>query len=43
MSEIDQMDILGFLKIRAWNAQRVKAKKEPRRQYIDEVWGNLKP
>ena len=43
MSEIDSMDMLGFLRIRAWKAGQEKKKKEPRRAYIDEVWGNLKP
>lgn len=38
MGEIDGMDIAGFLKVRAWEAQREKKKKEPRRAYIDEVW-----
>lgn len=43
MTEIDQMDMLGFLKLRAWNARREKTKKEPKQAYIDEVWANLKP
>ncbi len=43
MTEIDRMDMPGFLKLRAWNARRETAKKEPRRAYIDEVWSNLKP
>ena len=43
MTEIDQMDMLGFLRLRAWDAQREKKKKEPRRAYIDQVWSNLKP
>ena len=43
MKEIDEMDMLGFLKVRAWNAQKEKKEKKPRRAYIDEVWGNLKP
>lgn len=38
MREIDEMDILGFLHIRAWNANKEKKNKEPRRCYIDEVW-----
>lgn len=42
MQEIDSMDMLGFLYIRAWNAKREKKKKEPGRAYIDEAWGNLK-
>ena len=43
MSEIDSMDMLGFLGVRAWNALKEKKKKEPRRMFIDEVWGNLTP
>ncbi len=43
MKEIDEMDMLGFLRIRAWNAQKEKKKKEPRRRYIDEVWPDMKP
>ena len=36
MSEIDSMDMLGFLGVRAWNARKEKKKKEPRRAFIDE-------
>ena len=43
MDEIDRMDMLGFLKIRAWNAKREQEKKVPRQRYIDEVWTELKP
>lgn len=43
MAEIDSMDMLGFLTVRAWKANQEKKKKEPRRAFIDEVWGNLKP
>ena len=32
MADIDGMDMLGYLKVRAWKAK-----------YIDEVWGNMKP
>ncbi len=42
MQEIDQMDMLGFLKIRAWNARKEQKKKGPKHAYIDEVWPNLK-
>lgn len=42
MAEIDSMDILGFLKIRAWHAGYENKKKQPRKKYIDEVWPNLK-
>ena len=43
MNEIDSMDMLGFLGVRAWNARKEKKKKEPRRAFIDEGWGNLTP
>lgn len=42
MDEIDRMDMPGFLRIRAWNAQREKKKLEPKPRYIDEVWPDLK-
>lgn len=42
MHEIDEMDMLGFLKLRAWNARKEKEKKAPRRAFIDEVWPDLK-
>lgn len=42
MNEIDSMDMLGFLRIRAWNARKEQKKKEPRRLCIDEAWPNLK-
>ena len=43
MAEIDQTDLLGFLRIRAWNARRELDKKEPRPRPIDEVWPNVAP
>ena len=43
MHEIDNMDMLGFLRVRAWNAQREKKKKQPQCRCIDEVWSQLKP
>lgn len=43
MCEIDSMDMLGFLKIRAWNAKKEKVKKQPKKAYIDQVWTSLKP
>ena len=43
MAEIDQMDMLGFLKIRAWNAKREQKKKEPKHAFIDEVWASVQP
>ncbi len=42
MKEIDEMDMLGFLAMRAWDAGREQKKKEPRRAFIDEVWPTLK-
>lgn len=38
MNEIDGMDMLGYLKIRAWEARKEKKASEPRKMYIDEVW-----
>lgn len=34
MNEIDSMDMLGFLGVRAWNARKEKKKKEPRRAFM---------
>ena len=38
MKEIDEMDMLGFLRLRAWDARREQEKKKPRQRFIDEVW-----
>lgn len=43
MQEIDNMDMLGFLKIRAWDAGQEQKKKEPKQAYIDQVWTHLTP
>ena len=43
MREIDDMDLLGFLRIRAWNAKNKREKQKPRRATIDTVWPGLKP
>ncbi len=43
MAEIDQSDLLGFLRIRAWNARLEQKKKKPQPRAIDEVWPNLAP
>ncbi len=43
MQEIDSMDMLGFLRIRAWNARKAKKKAAPKPGYIDTVWPSLKP
>ena len=38
------MDMLGFLRLRAWDATREQEKKKPRQRFIDEVnWPGLKP
>ena len=43
MIDIDEMDMLGYFRLRAWKAQHEHEKKAPRRRYIDEVWTNMKP
>ena len=43
MREIDEMDMLGFLRLRAWDAHREQEKKKPRYRFIDEVWPGVKP
>ncbi len=43
MKEIDEMDMLGFLRLRAWDARREQEKKRPRQRFIDEVWPGVKP
>ena len=43
MKEIDKMDPLGFLRLRAWDVQREQGKKKPRHACMDEVWGSVKP
>jgi hypothetical protein len=36
------MDMLGFLKVRAWKAKQLKEESAPRHAFIDEVWKTLK-
>ena len=43
MNEIDQMDMLGFLRIRAWDAQREQQRLEPKNAFIDEIWPAMNP
>ena len=43
MKDIDEMDMPGYLRMRAWKATREKQAKAPVRRYIDDVWPNLKP
>ena len=38
MKGIDEMDMLGFLRLRAWDATREQEKKKPRQRCLDEVW-----
>ena len=35
--------MLGFLRLRAWDARREHEKKKPRHRFIDEVWPGVKP
>ena len=42
MREIDEMDMLGFLHVRAWHAAQ-EQKKKPRQTTIDAVWPGLRP
>ena len=43
MRDIDEMDMLGFLRVRAWDVRQEKNKNTPRPAYIDQVWMSLKP
>ena len=43
MKEIDEMDMLGFLRLRAWDPTREQEKKRPRQRFIDEVCPGVKP
>ena len=43
MKDIDEMDMPGFLRLRAWDAGREQKKKAPKRAFIDQVWKSLKP
>ena len=43
MKEIDEMDMLSFLSLRAWDAAREQEKKKPRQRFIDEVWPGVNP
>ena len=35
MDDIDKMDMLGFLRVRAWKA---KQERTPKKAYIDQLW-----
>ena len=43
MKEIDEMDMLGFLRVRVWSIKRKAKKKESAPSFIDKVWPGLKP
>ncbi len=43
MREIDEMDMLGFLRVRAWNASKKKKASEPKKGFIDKVWPTVRP
>ena len=40
MKDIDEMDMIGYLHVRAWDARREydKVHVAPKKVYIDEVW-----
>ena len=38
MNEIDEMDMLGFLRVRVWKARQEDEKNSPKQVYIDDVW-----
>ena len=43
MKETDGIDMPGFLRLRAGDAQRETEKKKPRQRFMDEVWPGVKP
>ena len=43
MKDIDEMDMVGYIRLRAWNAINEKRKNEPRPNTIDNVWPGLRP
>ena len=43
MQEIDDMDMLGFLRIRAWKAKQTQKKPTGTKKCIDQVWPGLRP
>ena len=43
MKDIDEMDMVGYIRLRAWNANREKKKNKPRPNTIDNVWPGLRP
>lgn len=43
MQDIDGMDMLGYLRVRAWKASHEKEQHKSQHRFIDEVWPTLKP
>lgn len=43
MNEIDQTDLPGFLRIRAWNARKNNKSAEPKPAFIDTAWPSVRP
>jgi len=43
MREIDEMDLPGFLRIRAWDACREQKRQEPKPAFIDQLWPGVSP
>ena len=37
------MDMLGFLRMRAWDVQREHVQEVPKASYIDQLWTSMKP
>lgn len=40
MNDIDEMDMVGYMRVRLWKA---KQKAKPKKAYIDQVWPSVKP
>lgn len=38
LHEIDDVDICGYLKVRAWKARREHEDKKTPKVYIDQIW-----
>lgn len=43
MREIDEMDFIGYMKVRSWSVSKKHKKKAPKKAYIDNVWPGLEP
>lgn len=40
MNDIDEMDMIGFFRVRAWAARNDRKARAPKPAYIDQVWRN---